>query len=280
MIYLLVNPLANNSTANEVMHNVLDSVHSTFGKETETKDITKLEYDFFLNSLKENDVVVLFGGDGTFSYLGNALCGKKLPCDFFVYGAGTGNDFLRDVNTQKINFFRINDYLINLPRVIVNGETKRFLNNVGFGIDGEVCVVADQQKKNGKEKINYTSLAISLLLFKYKPCDCKVTVDGVEHDFKHCWLAPTMNGRYYGGGMMACPKQNCLSDKVSIMLMCGKGKIATLLCFKDIFAGTHVKNKRTTILEGKSIKVEFASPRALQIDGEVIENISSYEITK
>ncbi len=47
-----------------------------------------------------------------------------------------------------------------------------------------------------------TAIAIKGLLFHYRPTNAVITVDGVTHTYKKVWLVPTMNGRYYGGGMM------------------------------------------------------------------------------
>ena len=35
-----------------------------------------------------------------------------------------------------------------------------------------------------------------------------MTVDGKTEKFRNVWLAPTMFGRFYGGGMIPTPEQN------------------------------------------------------------------------
>lgn len=65
----------------------------------------------------------------------------------------------------------------------------------------------------------YTSIAINGLLFHYKPTNAVVTVDGEMHTYHHVWLAPTMNGRYYGGGMMPTPAQRRLNPDGTISTM-------------------------------------------------------------
>lgn len=53
------------------------------------------------------------------------------------------------------------------------------------------------------------------------------------NEYKNAWLVPTMNGRYYGGGMMATPGQDRLNPEhtVSVMVFHGKGKLGTLMIF-------------------------------------------------
>ena len=100
----------------------------------------------------------------------------------------------------------LNPYLKNLPTVYVNGMEKLFINNMGFGIDGYCCEVADQIKeKSPQEKINYSGIAIKGLLFHFHPCHAEVTVDGVKHTFENVWIAPTMKGKYYGADCRGVP---------------------------------------------------------------------------
>jgi diacylglycerol kinase family enzyme len=142
--------------------------------------------------------------------------------------------------------------------------------------------VGDAQKKKSDKPVNYTAIAIKGLLFHYKPTNAKITVDGKEYSFKKVWLAPTMKGRYYGGGMMATPEQDRKNPDgtLSVMLFHGKGRLKTLMAFPSIFKGEHIKHTNmVTILTGKDIKVEFDSPAAVQVDGETILGVTEYSAT-
>lgn len=167
------------------------------------------------------------------------------------------------------------DYMIK--PVTVNGKTYRFLNGIGYGIDGYCCEVGDKLRETTEGNINYTAIAIKGLLFHYKPTDATVTVDGVKHKFKRVWLAPTMNGKFYGGGMMPTPNQDRTVGKLSVMVYHNLGKLKALMVFPSIFKGEHAKQKNIAILEGREITVEFDRPTPLQIDGETILGISSYK---
>ena len=198
-----------------------------------------------------------------------------------IFACGTGNDFLRDVEHDN-GLISLTPYLENLPTVSVQGKEYRFLNGVGYGIDGYCCEVGDKlrMQKPG-EAINYTGIAIKGLLFHYKPVSATVIVDGKEYRFKKVWLAPTMNGRFYGGGMLPAPEQRREQPTVSVMVFHGTGKIKSLLLFPSIFKGEHVKKaKHISVLSGNEITVRYDEPRALQIDGETIVNVSQYTVKK
>lgn len=240
------------------------------------------DYAKFFEAIHAEDAVVIAGGDGTLNRFVNAVDGLTYPNSIYFYAIGTGNDFFRDIEKKPGEApVCIDEYIQNLPRVTVNGKTYRYVNGVGYGIDGYCCEVGDAMKQKSPKSVNYTAIAIKGLLFHYKTTNAVVTVDGVRHEFKKAWLAPTMNGRFYGGGMMAAPKQDRLSKEhtQSVMLFYGKGKLLTLMAFPKIFSGEHIKKKdMVQILTGKHIVVEFDSPRALQIDGETILGVTKYEV--
>lgn len=245
-------------------------------------DMTKIDdYDEFFAEVTPEDETVVCGGDGTLNRFlntaGDAVKGKKLS----YYACGSGNDFIREVNPANESAIALDEYVENLPTVTANGKTYCFINGVGYGIDGYCCEIGDKLRETSDKPIDYTGIAIKGLLFHYKPTGATVTVDGKEYRFEKVWLAPTMNGKYYGGGMIPAPQQKRTGDTLSVMLFHGTGKIRSLLIFPSIFKGEHVKHKKNiTVLSGKEITVRFDSPRTLQIDGETIVGVSEYTAKK
>ncbi len=275
--YVLYNLNAGHHTTLEEMKRSGDEI----GPIAEYIDITKItNYKAFFRGLSKDDFVVICGGDGTLNRFANDTATIEYPCELYYYPCGTGNDFAADLGyPAKCKPFLVTKYLQNLPCVTVNGNEYRFINGVGYGIDGYCCEVGDKMKAESKKEVNYTSIAIKGLLFHYDPTDAVVTVNGVPHKYKNVWLAPTMNGRFYGGGMMPTPDQNRSSEKptLSVMVFHGSGVLKTLMAFPSIFKGEHIKHtKMVEILTGHEITVEFDRPTALQIDGETILNVSSY----
>jgi diacylglycerol kinase family enzyme len=246
------------------------------------KDICATNYANIFAEVAPEDKIVICGGDGTLNHFVNETAEISFENSVFYYATGTGNDFLRDIEAvQGEAPVCIDKYIKNLPTVTVKGEKYRFLNNMGFGIDGYCCEVGDNMRAQNKEKINYTSIAIKGLLFHYKPTKATVIVDGKTYEYKKVWLAPTMKGRFYGGGMMPAPAQNRLdeSGEVSVMLLFGTGKLSTLMIFPSIFNGGHLKHTKNTVLHtGKKITVRFDAPRAAQIDGETVTGVTEYTV--
>ena len=276
-ILVLYNPIANNGRSREAVETLV----AKLGPRCTFCDVTK-GYAELLAALTEKDAVLLCGGDGTLNRFINDTEGLSLPCDVLYYASGSGNDFARDISLSRGDDpVSIKRYLRDLPEVEVKGRRYRFLNGVGYGIDGYCCQVGDELRAIPGKKVDYTAIAIKGLLGKFKPKNAKVTVDGETHTYHKVWLAPTMNGRYYGGGMIATPEQDRLAkDGVSLLVWHGSGSLKTLMLFPSIFKGEHVKHtKHTAILRGREIEVEFDSPCALQIDGETVLDVTSYRVT-
>ena len=268
MKYYLYNSLANNGIKPEVPGDV------------ELIDAVGLDYKAYFDGLNEDDEVVLLGGDGTLNYFINEMKGYEIKNNVYLLGSGTGNDFFNDIDKKAGDIVQINKYLENLPTVRVNGFEKLFINNMGFGIDGYCCEVADQIKeKTPNKEINYSGIAIKGLLFHFDPCHAKITVDGQVYEYDHVWLAPAMKGKFYGGGMKIAPDQDRFSDHLSVVVYKSKSKIKALMAFPSIFKGEHVAKKdMVAIHTGNKIKVEFSRPCAAQIDGETVLNVSEYEV--
>lgn len=274
--YILFNPLAGNGHGEERAH-ALDGI---LEGEKIYCDLTKITYDKLMSELKPEDKIVLCGGDGTLNRVINAV--SAIPeNEILYYPCGSGNDFYFDLTGKKNGDpIRINEYVVNLPTVTVNGKDYKFLNGIGYGIEGYCCEEGDRiRAEKPGATIDYTGIAIKGLLFKFSPRTSTVTVDGQTKVYKKAWISPTMNGRFIGGGMMIAPGQERISDdkKLSVLVFYGTGRLKTLMLFPTIFKGEHVKyTKNIMVTKGKEINVKFDMPTALQIDGETITGVTEY----
>ena len=276
--YILYNKLAGHGKTFEDV--------SEFSKEFDSPvviDVTAEDgYTRFFNSVEDSDDVIVCGGDGTLNHFVNQIKDKNFNSRVFYHAIGSGNDFLRDIDESFPRIVEITKYVKDLPTVEINGKERAFINGIGFGIDGYCCEVGDELKEKSEKPVNYTAIAIKGLLFHFKPVTATVIVDGVEHTFKKAWICPTMNGRFYGGGIMPTPDQDRLNEehKLSVMVFHGSCRLKTLMIFPSLFKGEHLKySKHITVLEGKNVEVTFDHPSPLQIDGETVKGVTSYRVS-
>ena len=280
MNYLLYNPLANGRHGEVGRDEALAYLQDKF-ENIKVKNVLELsrKLEAYIESINEDDNIIFVGGDGTLNKVANALAGRKCPCNVYFFKAGTGNDFFNDVlPNPEDKLLKVNSYIENLPTLKVNNEELLFVNGVGIGIDGQICEIGEELKTKTTKKVNYTALAIKLLLGKYKCMDVKVNIDGEEKEFKKVWLATVMHGKYLGGGMMLTPDQVRNNGELTLSVIYGSGRFKTLMLFLQIFKGLHIKKypKNCLIFKGKHIEVTSTTPRPIQIDGEVVKDVTTY----
>lgn len=280
MNYLFFNPSAKNGKAAEDLQLIKKTLD---GQDVEIYAVTDIDdYVSVIDKIQPEDIVYIVGGDGTLNRFINDSTNLRILGDIFFYSAGTGNDFKHDVDPDNSLYrIRLNDYIRNLPTVTVGGVTYKFINGIGFGIDGYCCEEGDRQRAACRQDINYSAIAVKGCLFRFKPYGADITVDGETRHYNKVWLAPTMFGKYYGGGMKVAPEQdrNNPQHTVTNVVIHGTGRIKTLIRFTKIFSGEHTKyTDMVDIRTGHEVRVVFDRPCALQIDGETVKNVTEYTV--
>ena len=279
MVYLLYNPKANNGKAMEELGRIPDK----YRKNSTMIDVLQIkDYKAIIEGLKAEDIIVLAGGDGTLCHFINDVDTFELKNDVYFYGIGTGNDFLNDINKNDCKEpVLINEYIKSLPTAWINGKKYRFINDIGFGMDGYCCEEGDKHRAVSDKPVNYTIIALKGLIYKFKRRSATVTVDGVSKHYTNVILAPAMMGRYYGGGMMIAPSQDRLNKEHTLtsVVMYTKLRLLLLFLFPSVFKGKHTRYKKMfDFRTGHEITVEFDSPCALQVDGETVLNVTKYSV--
>lgn len=279
MTYLIYNPLANNRRGELLKNEALEYLKDKF-KKIKVINGYDLNVEKFISSIKKKDEIVLVGGDGTLNHFANYVYGKGFNNKFYIFKAGTGNDFINDVSvTKDEKLIQLNEYLQNLPKITFDNQERYFLNCAGLGVDGLVCKNINEIKMKGTKKASYTLVTLKALFFQYKQNVSKIIVDGIEKKLKNVWLVTSMNGKYFGGGMPLAPYQDRKSNELSFCTFCCKSKLKAIFMFTSIFKAKHLKYKKYfTIIKGKEIEVFFDKPSVLQIDGESYDNVSSYKV--
>ena len=276
--YVLFNPLAGNGRGEKSVNSVeLQKGEAVFLDMTEITD-----YKAFCETLLPDDRIIVCGGDGTLNRFINAIDGIELKNEIFYIGAGSGNDFLNDLNLKPTNKpLKINQYIKDLPKLEVKGKTYRFINGIGFGLDGYCCAERERKMQNNKSA-NYTLIALKALLFGFKPQKATVVVDGKAYNYERVWMVPTMLGRFFGGGMMIAPIQDRENSQgtLTVIVAHNMSKFKIVSLFLSIFGGKHLKYKKYVAAHtGHIINVKFESAVPMQIDGDAISDVLEYTVT-
>lgn len=237
----------------------------------------------FFEKIGPSTDVILTGGDGTLNRFINKLEDINLERKIYFYAAGSGNDFARDIKLKtKAKPICINEYLKNLPTTVINGKSYKFINCVGCGLDGYCCFEAERLRRISNKRSNYMLSSVKGLLYAYKPCTATVNADGKEYSFENTWVIPVMNGKFFGGGFMAAPDQNRVNSEqtLSLVAMHSRNFFKIIIAFLLLFTGKHTRLKSViTIIEGHEFKIKLNHKATLEIDGEIIPDVSEYTVS-
>lgn len=195
MTYVLFNSLANNHKGEENSRKALEGKISS---DSVFEDLTKIvDLKKYLEEKSIEDKVILTGGDGTLNHFVNEIGNLDIKCEIDYCPSGSGNDFYTDVaNFEDSRAVRINEFIKDLPIVTVKGKDYRFINGVGFGIDGYCCEKGDEIQRTSTKNVNYASIAIKGMLMFYKSTTATVTVDDNKPVYyKKAWLASYYEGK-------------------------------------------------------------------------------------
>ena len=278
--YILFNPLAGVGSR----QNRLDFLKIEEENEKVFYDVTSDGgYEKLLADLEDGDKIVICGGDGTINRFINGIGDMKIKNDILYFAAGSGNDFMNDMNLKpSAEPIKINEIIENLPIVTIKGKTYRFLNGVGLGVDGFVCAKISRLRKIKNKKVSYIPVALKALFKCYTPTKATVTVDGETATYSRVWMASAMKGRFFGGGMMIAPDQKRMDSEklITSIVAHNLSKFRILSLFLLIFKGKHTKYTQYVAMKKcHEIKVEFDRPAIIQMDGETIEDVISYTVS-
>ena len=178
MQYVLFNPQAGNGSGAQQAR----ALDARFPEETFSyTDMTTIsDYAAWLGTLPADASLIIAGGDGTLNRFLNDTNGMALPEKLYYFATGSGNDFLHDLGLEKgADPVPVAQHLRDLPTVTVNGKHWRFLNGIGYGIDGYCCEVGDALRGKSDKPVNYTAIAIKGLLFHFHPANAELVVRAV-----------------------------------------------------------------------------------------------------
>lgn len=263
---------------------IAKEIEPLMGNHTYTyHDLTAIDsLNEFINTLPKETDIILTGGDGSLNSFINQT-EANTDKNIYFYASGSGNDFARDINFKKrTKPIIINEYIKSLPTALINGKTYKFINCVGSGMDGYCCGEVERLRALSKRRGNYLYAAIKALLYAYKPCTAYVIADGKEYTFKNTWLVPAMNGRYFGGGFMAAPKQNRLNQEstISLVAMHSRNFFKIVIAFLLLMKGKHtIMKSMINVIEGHEFSVKLSRSATLQIDGETIPDVMKYTVS-
>lgn len=296
MMYIfIVNPVAGNGRGlnifkkiekSELYQSLISRVYLTEypGHAEEIANQIKIET---IDDLKS---IIIIGGDGTVHEVINGLGDSQIPISFIA--GGSGNDFGRGCSikgspltilkkivegNQGIPYWK-GSYSVDL------NEQRDFINSIGFGFDAEIAKKANQSSyKNFLNTLRLGTLsyviALIQVLFKFRPFQVEVIMDGKKQIIEDCWMVTIANHQYYGGGMKIIPTAKIQPNVIPILIIHHISKWKILGLFITVFTGKHIRFKEVNLYHAETLSIQTNHPITYQVDGQT-NSCQSCSITK
>jgi len=213
---------------------------------------------------KDMDVLVVAGGDGTFSDIINAV---DLSGVILAYlPLGTGNAFKYALSYKG----RLNELSRRIKTApvraldLVDCDSKRKGYMVSAGLEGEVIRLRDQYESRGSSGIKTYGRAVFQAYFRhFKRNSAKIVTDETTISAENILSIMVMKQPYYGAGMQIMPRAK-FDDGLLHMKIINSGLAKSVLSGLGSFlSGSELGDYRTA----KKMTVHFEHPLWLQIDG-------------
>lgn len=270
--YILANPFSGRKNGKKIAINV----QKLLQKNNINADIIMSEYPMHLTkvtkelSSKEDCRFYVIGGDGTLNESVSGIIGTN--SEIVVIPGGTGNDFVKSISKymsmRKIVLASLTKEAIPTDIIKVNND-KYCINILNAGFDALVAKNVDHFRNvpliSGKMKYN---LAIFYTLLTNRNYYLKLRV-GKKVSKTNFTLIAVANGKYYGGGVIPCPKANVTDGILDICAINSTRVIQKIFLLPSYQKGKHHDNPLVTFYNSDKIHIVAKKSFPVSIDGEV-----------
>lgn len=270
--YILVNPVSGNQKG--LKHGII--IKKLLKKYNIDATIVVSEYPTHLTKIakklssKYDCRFYSVGGDGTLNEIVSGIIGTN--SEIVVIPCGTGNDFVKSISKYKsLRKIVINSINKNATYtdVIKLNKDKYCINILNCGFDAMVARNVDYFRLipfiSGKMKYN---LSIFYSLLTNKNFKFKIRTDDSITKNNHTLIA-IANGKYYGGGIIPCPKASTIDGLLDICVIDSTSIKEKIFLLPKYQQGKHKNLKQVKFYKSKCIHIVSTKKFPVSSDGEV-----------
>lgn len=282
--HLLHNPGAGEKdfSKNELMQLIENA-----GFDCTYSSVKKEDWDQFED---ETDFLIIAGGDGTVRRTAKALLKRKILDKQFPLALlphGTANNVAGTLNISGTVDEIIHTWHKSIIKKFDVGKIGGLPNNMffleafGFGIFPKLMKVmhkmVDDAEESREDKIKMARAVLYDVVLSYRPRECKIVADGVDHTGKYI-MVEIMNTRSIGPNLELSPNSDPGDGEFEIVLIPESHQkkfeeyLLNLINEKeDNYSFTTIKAKKVQVFwEGKDI---HADDETIKVDKPVEVNI-------
>ncbi|MFB3897828.1 MAG: diacylglycerol kinase family protein [bacterium] len=279
MIAIIANPKAGSAKLAEKKNRILNQVASRinatiFGLDSKDKPAFQQIAQSLSN---EAEIVIVAGGDGTFSDVLNANLNPNVILAYLPLGSGNALRFGLDLPTSLNKWIaQYQQKRIKELDVILYNDTYRcFFSGIGF----EAQIMLDRKRMRDKGFDGIIAYGIPItkgILTAYPRFDAECDVDGIPHTVSNILTISLNKHPYYGYGIKANPYAVWDDGYVHVRPITESPiSLTWRLPYSFIKA-----LRPQTYFKGKSVTIHTQAPFPVQCDGEIMPatNAASFTI--
>ncbi|MBJ8326343.1 diacylglycerol/lipid kinase family protein [Streptococcus pacificus] len=276
-IHLLANPNSGDKSALEKYENLRQAypeidfkLYITTKVDDEKNQVSELLSSFN----KEEDAILVIGGDGTLSKVLSNLP-REIP--FAYYPSGSGNDFARSLNINNID--RIISAIKQQKKQtinVINYDNGIIINSLDFGFAAKVISFSETSRLKkilGKVKLGkliYPFYGV-VSLFCTPTATVFLETEQETLTLSNNFFLSFANSRYFGGGIVVWPDASPFDPNINCVYFEDAGLLKNV---KTLLAILFKKHKNTSAIQHKvfqKVTITSTKDNLVQVDGEVIQ---------
>ena len=264
---ILANPVSGNLPANR-RYSLLKKAGDLLSAEIHGLDTGSVkEFSQCARKQAERcDVLVVAGGDGTFSLVINAIETSTTALAFLPFGTGNALTHALDYRggTEAIAARIRNGHEHACDLIDCDAKQKGFM--VSLGLDGTAIRLYEKYRSLGYRGLNAHIRAGLRAYFRdYRPTAGAIAVDGVNRQVSRLTSFMVVKQPFFGMGLKAVPHARWKDGRLHTLTIASglPGIVGGLV------TGFTIGNRVGDYRSGKTVTVSLRAPLSLQVDGEV-----------
>lgn len=193
-------------------------------------------------------IILIIGGDGTVNEVMNGWVKNELKPKIVIIPYGTGNDFVRGINSiinfdNFINCIHHSDIVeIDLPFVQQENSIRYFVNICDIGFGGEVVRKLNQNRKRFGPRFSYAISTVQTFL-TYRKKTISLSSENLEIRRKSLMIA-ICNGPMFGDGLIIQPDANAQDSLLHFAFFGEVSLLDYLLNIRKLWRGFKINHKK------------------------------------
>jgi len=220
------------------------------------------------------EIIVAAGGDGTINAVANGMVANgvaEAPRPLALVPLGTANVLAREIGLPRRPEALAELIAAGAAGPIWPGRVgdRLFLTMASSGFDAATVAVVNPRLKRYLGRAAF-AWAIAVCLWRYRPSELCVEVDGANH------RAATMiaaKGRFYAGSHVIAPRADLAEPMLDLVLFQRRGRLMVLRYLAALLLGRLPRRGDITFLRSRAALVSGPDSVPVQADGEIVAHL-------